>query len=73
MHIFNLVLGIWFLLYAALCFYWAGENWPKNTYWKDLPKGKYITTQEFDNNRIVIKDVYGKEVVIFERKGVNER
>lgn len=69
MHsIVSLVLGIVMLVLAGINFWIAGIEWPDKTYWKNLPAGRYTTIKDFANDRIVVKDVYGNEKIVFKRE-----
>ena len=67
-YIASLVVGILTLIMSVMCFFEAGKAWPEQSYWKGLPYGRYITREEYGKDRIVIRDTYGNEVIVFERK-----
>uniref|UniRef100_A0A6M3J0Q9 Uncharacterized protein n=1 Tax=viral metagenome TaxID=1070528 RepID=A0A6M3J0Q9_9ZZZZ len=66
-HIFYLILAIVYLVFSFLFFWCSAREWPRKTFWRDLPLGRYTTTQDFKNNKIVIKDLYGNEKAVFKR------
>lgn len=67
MHWFLVFMAIIFQLIGGWYFYAAAKIRPTKTSWSGIPDGKYTTEQQFANNRIVVKDVYGKEVIVFKR------
>lgn len=68
MNWFALLYGI-FLIVAGVCqIFMTGKNWPITTRWPGLPDGKYTTIADYENDRYVIEDTYGKVVAEFKRE-----
>ncbi len=67
MHIFNLVFGIIMITTGTWAVFTSASGWPEKTKWNNLPTGKYTEIKDYKNDRYVIEDAYGKEVVVFKR------
>lgn len=67
MNWFNLVWGILLIALGIMQITFAVKDWPQQTYWRFLPSGKYTTTTDYENERYVVKDVYGNIVAEFKR------